>query len=70
MHEGVVSQRNVQVSCLLEVDKPVAHWSPVCLSAGTAFSQGGSLVACRCKFVCITRQPTVVAWEGGDVATP
>ena len=23
MHEGVVSQRNVQVSCLLEVNKPV-----------------------------------------------
>ena len=70
MHEGVVSQRDVQVSCLLEVNKPVAHGSPVCLSAGSAFSPGSSLVACGCKFACITRQPTVVALEGGDVATP
>ena len=70
MHEGVVSQRDVQVSCLLEVKKPAAHWSPVCLSAGSASSQGSSLVACRCTFVCVTRQPTVVAWESGDLDTP
>ena len=34
MHEGVVSQRNVQVSCVLKVNRPVSHWSLVCLSAG------------------------------------